>query len=637
MPSLPTAFRSILKIGSTCFLTLVALGASAPFAPVAAAEDIKVAFIGDQGIAEEAQRVLELIRDEGTDLLLIQGDLGYDNNSADKWIENMDNILGRDFPVLMVVGNHENYEWPKYLEWQQDKLSRVSDIRCEGSVSVKAYCTYKNIGVVQVSPGITEVEGINGSDDYAGYINEKFKNDNSTWRFCSWHKNMRDMQAGGKPDATGWGVYQNCLAQGGLVMTGHEHSYSRTHLMSDFQNREVLHTGDEMDIGPNSSLAFVSGLGGREVREQRHGGDWFASIYTSTQGASPGSLFCTLNGDQADCYFKDIAGLVPDAFKLRSKFGSTDDSAADSEPDIDQDSDEPNDEELSDDNESNEQSPDESDDQEQSEDNEPNEQLPDESEGPEQSDSNNPEAQSPDESEEAEQSDDDNPNDHSPDESDEDGQSDADEQLVDDSEGSDQSDSEGSEPTDSEASNQTDPVDAGEQVQPDPEPVDQTDNEESESQAPSEPEILVAASDEEPGTQSESENEEPVPSAETDNDERSEPQAVVAGAEPPDTSSGSSELDDELTDSENESQHSDNPFGTIPTSVADNDNTPIVPSSPQPPLIETASTGGGSAGWVTLLAMALALALRTRVNSSRVKRRCHTTSCTASLNRQLRG
>lgn len=290
----------------------------------AVAEEIKVAFIGDQGASEGSKRVLELIRDEGTDLLLIQGDLGYDPDTADTWVSNIDTILGKDFPVLIVVGNHENYEWPRYQQWQKDKLDRVSDIRCEGNVGVKAYCTYKNIGVVQVAPGITEVDGIDPTDNYADYITEKLSSDNSTWRICSWHKNMRDMQAGQKGDATGWGVYQNCLAQGGLVMTGHEHSYSRTHLMSDFESKQIIHKDSDMDIGQYSSLAFVSGLGGRQIRPQAHSGDWFASIYTETQNANLGSLFCTFNGDNADCYMKDIAGAVPDTFSLTSKLdGST--------------------------------------------------------------------------------------------------------------------------------------------------------------------------------------------------------------------------------------------------------------------------------------------------------------------------
>ena len=302
---------------AACALLSSVLGTS-----LALAEPVKVAFIGDQGVTAESRQVLELIRDEGSELLLIQGDLGYSANAASSWIDNIDSILGRDFPVLIVVGNHENHEWPAYLQWQKDKLARVDSIRCEGDVGVKAYCTYKDIGVVQVAPGVIEVEGVNGNDNYAEYITQQFESDNSTWRICSWHKNMRDMQTGSKSDATGWGVYQSCLAQGGLVMTGHEHAYSRTHLMSSFEAKTVIHKNNEMEIGPQSSLAFVSGLGGHQIRPQVHGGDWFASVYSATQNANYGALFCSFDNDQADCYMKDVIGLVPDAFTLTSKLGN---------------------------------------------------------------------------------------------------------------------------------------------------------------------------------------------------------------------------------------------------------------------------------------------------------------------------
>lgn len=46
------------------------------------AQNVKVAFIGDQGTDENAQAVLQLIAAENTELLLIQRDLGYEQNTA---------------------------------------------------------------------------------------------------------------------------------------------------------------------------------------------------------------------------------------------------------------------------------------------------------------------------------------------------------------------------------------------------------------------------------------------------------------------------------------------------------------------------------------------------------------------------
>ena len=61
---------------------------------VASAAPVKVAFVGDQGVGEHAQAVLSLIASEGTDLLLIQGDLGYNDNTAELWDANLDRRPG---------------------------------------------------------------------------------------------------------------------------------------------------------------------------------------------------------------------------------------------------------------------------------------------------------------------------------------------------------------------------------------------------------------------------------------------------------------------------------------------------------------------------------------------------------------
>jgi len=63
---------------------------------------------------------------------------------------------------------------------------------------------------------------------------------------------------------------------------------------------------------------FVSGLGGKSVRSQSLSGAWWASIYTSSQGATYGALFGVFNfngeANKAHFYFKAINGAVPDDF-----------------------------------------------------------------------------------------------------------------------------------------------------------------------------------------------------------------------------------------------------------------------------------------------------------------------------------
>lgn len=292
------------------------------------AASVKVAFTGDQGAGEGARAVLSLIANEGADLLLIQGDLGYDDGKAAIWEQNLTQALGADFPVLTVVGNHENFEWPLYNRFIQQRIDRVDGLSCSGNTGVKALCRFGDIEIVQVSPGIHEVEGVNGDDDYAEFIKSSFAGSTARWRICAWHKNQSKMQTGRKGDATGWGVYDACLNAGAMIALAHEHAYSRTHLLSDFENQKIVHKNSELTLEPGKSFAVVSGLGGHEIREQMQGGDWWSAIYTASQGAAHGALFCTFEETTADCYFKAIDGAVPDQFSLKTGVGSVPDPVA---------------------------------------------------------------------------------------------------------------------------------------------------------------------------------------------------------------------------------------------------------------------------------------------------------------------
>jgi len=298
---------------AACLLALT----SAVFSTFAIAEPIKVAFVGDQGIGENARAVLTLVANENTDLLLIQGDLGYSRNAANAWNENLTNALGRDFPVLAVVGNHENFEWPIYKNHLQRRIDQNAKLDCFGDTGVKALCQFGNIDIVQVAPGISEVAGVKPEDNYDNYIRSSFASSSPRWRICSWHKNQKDMQpADKKNNSTGWAVYDACLDAGAMITMGHAHSYSRTHLLSNFEQKTIVSKSSDMTLKPGQSFAFVSGLGGRDVVPQEHGGDWFASIYTASQGATHGALFCTFEVSTADCYFKAIDGAIPDRFTL---------------------------------------------------------------------------------------------------------------------------------------------------------------------------------------------------------------------------------------------------------------------------------------------------------------------------------
>jgi len=298
-------------------ILLAALLVGSQTAPTMGAAGAKIAFIGDQGHGEDAMAVLRLIKQEQADLLLHQGDFDYQRD-PEGWDARITEVLGADFPVLASLGNHDKSKRRGYQRVLGERLERTPEVLCTGKLTVRSTCSFRGIFMVFTAPGVKGKKR-----RHEEFIREELQKDRSAWRICSFHKNQAAMQVGGKSDATGWGVYEACLQGGAVVATGHEHSYARTHLMSSFENQTIAST-DDIVLSPGRSFVIQSGLGGKSIRRQKRGGKWWASIYTLDQGAQSGALFCTFGRDGAgSCYFKDIAGRIPDSFSITSEMNRT--------------------------------------------------------------------------------------------------------------------------------------------------------------------------------------------------------------------------------------------------------------------------------------------------------------------------
>lgn len=294
--------------------------------PVTVPPDYKVAFIGDQGLGPDSVAVLQLILDEGASMVLHQGDFEYTDN-PEAWDQQINSVLGADFPYFASVGNHDVKAWAGYQQKLIDRLGRISGARCTGDLGVNSSCTYQGLFFVLSGAGTL-------GSAHETYMRNELARDKSIWRICTWHKNMTMMQVGRKPDSTGWPVYEECKKAGAMIVTGHEHSYQRTKTLNSMEFQTIdpdWSLPNEIRVAQDASFVVVSGLAGRNIRNQDRclpadfpygcKGEW-ASIYTSDQGAQYGALFCTfhVNGqpDKAHCYFKDIDGNIPDEFNLTS-------------------------------------------------------------------------------------------------------------------------------------------------------------------------------------------------------------------------------------------------------------------------------------------------------------------------------
>ena len=294
--------------------------------------DFRVAFIGDQGLGLNAIAVLNLIKDEGTQMVLLQGDFDYEDD-PDKWDKMISDVLGDDFPFFATIGNHDVKKWNEYQQKLYDRLKKNPDVKCIGDLGVKSSCIYNGLFFIQVGPG-TKGSG------HSSFIENQLNNNDHIWRVCSWHKNMVPIQTAGPyvRNDTGWGVYENCKNDGAIIATAHKHTYHRTKTLIDIENQFVDPEWSETNklrVNEGSTFVFVSGLGGYGISGQTRclpffypygcNGEW-ANIYSSDQWATYGALFCTFNvggqPNKAYCYFKNIDGRIIDAFTITSFLGT---------------------------------------------------------------------------------------------------------------------------------------------------------------------------------------------------------------------------------------------------------------------------------------------------------------------------
>lgn len=117
-----------------------------------------------------------------------------------------------------------------------------------------------------------------------------------------------------------------------MIATGHEHSYSRSYLLSNMQQQTVDNKDNTLKLNTGKSFVFVSGLGGIDERIQRQSGQHWAKIYAKTclaldpvclPNAKSGALFATFNVDKqankAKFYFKNIDQQIIDEFTVISE------------------------------------------------------------------------------------------------------------------------------------------------------------------------------------------------------------------------------------------------------------------------------------------------------------------------------
>jgi len=292
--------------------------------PTESSEEIRIAFLGDQGGSNFISNdiaVLNLVKDENVDLVLHQGDLGFEHDDPDEWDKRISDILGTDFLYLVSEGHHDQPSWSKYQEKLYDRVEKNSDVNCNGDLGVKSSCSYKDMFFILIAPGKFTVDS-----DYSLFVETELNNNDSFWRICSMHNELVSMESEAKINETGNESFESCRKGGAIIATGHQHLYSRTGNIIEFSNSEDQKIDPEwndpnkLQVTTGSTFTFISGTSGSPIIDQVY--DKWPVNYSANQNATYGALFCIFNAggepNKAYCYFKNIDHQIIDEFTITS-------------------------------------------------------------------------------------------------------------------------------------------------------------------------------------------------------------------------------------------------------------------------------------------------------------------------------
>ena len=302
--------------------------------------NFKVAITADTGPGADFLSVLDLIKRENVQLVIMPGDFAY-SGSVTGWINSVNSKLGNNFPFLLAQGNHEY----NTNTWGDMKIpctgtanNYASFTRCRlDSMSVTANidptqkdrysAVYKGLKMVFMSD---VYKNTIGRDTNAAYLNQELANDNHIWKICLVHENMRATNVGTKGDEVGWAPFEACRANGAFIAQGHSHTYSRSKTLINMQSQTIDTSCADLNLTPDQDVCvsrgvswfFDSSLGGYSKRTLHNTAHPYWAKYFNGQF---GALFLTFNVDgnpnKAKGYFKAVDGQIVDNFIITRKGG----------------------------------------------------------------------------------------------------------------------------------------------------------------------------------------------------------------------------------------------------------------------------------------------------------------------------
>jgi hypothetical protein len=239
-------------------------------------------------------------------------------------------VVNDDFPIVGAIGNHDELQWSGYQSMFARRFAASGlNQTCYGVVGVHTVCNYKGLTIVSSGIGTAQSNQSAGVE-FASSAFQALGSSFHGWRICSWHKNQRLFQIGGKSDEVGYEIYDLCRQNAAVISTGHEHSYCRTKTMTSFATQTFVEpVNNTVTVSAGTTVSWVSGVSGQQVRTQDAtlaANPWWASALSASSAPAlkSGALICKFNYngqvDLAYCYFKQVDGVVREEFFIKNSF-----------------------------------------------------------------------------------------------------------------------------------------------------------------------------------------------------------------------------------------------------------------------------------------------------------------------------
>lgn len=319
-----------------------------------AVAEVKVALLGDTGAGVNFGNILKMAASEKANVIMINGDLGYDETYAAWKARVQASINTNDIAVIGSLGNHDversnaqNYI-NAFLSFRSDKNALTTICTGRGSLvegkdiaGVDEVCTFGNVSII--SNGIGQVLTTKYLEDR---LENKLKTiPNTQWKLVGYHYSLASMNPGIKGDQATYRFFDLIRQSGAIGAQAHTHSAMATcpivspfKLGSAVQCHQDFSDLNERFILPGTGVYVDSSLGGKEVRERercanptesncKHMIDIISKEgYTRVDGIKKtnfnrfGALFMVFNvgGDpaKARAYYKSLDGQIIFSFNL---------------------------------------------------------------------------------------------------------------------------------------------------------------------------------------------------------------------------------------------------------------------------------------------------------------------------------